>query len=240
MTKLLKPRILVLEDSVDQWQLIDRALNEAYQLTPATTLQDAYKAIESERYDLFLLDVLLPDGQGYDFCSYVRGRAATKDVPIVFLTSKAELEHRLAGFEVGGDDYITKPCTMKELRARIDVKMRRRQAVEQLVFNDLMINFLEQKVIAKTPAGPQQIDLTPREYRLLCFLARNSGAVLSREEIMKSVWGEQMHVSNRSIDTHVAALRRKLGAQARHIKSVHGTGYRFIADTSISNRQHSA
>jgi DNA-binding response OmpR family regulator len=115
--------------------------------------------------------------------------------------------------------------------------MRRRQQVEQLVFNDLIINFLEQRVIGKTPGGQREIDLTPREYRLLCYLARNCGVALSREDILKAVWGESMHVSNRSIDTHVAALRRKMGPMARHIKSVHGTGYRFIADTSPLSRQ---
>jgi DNA-binding response OmpR family regulator len=226
-------QIFVLEDNIDAWNIVDRALNDKYTLVHAKTVAEARSILERERFDLLLLDVVLPDATGFELCSWAQTQPFLKGIPIVFLTSKGELDARLQGFELGADDYIPKPCTMKELRARIDVKIRRRKQAVGLQFDGLTINFLEQRVLARIDNKVQELDLTPREYKLLTYLARHAGSVLTRSQILREVWGgatessSNINVSSRSIDTHIAALRKKMGPFARYIKSVHGAGYRF-------------
>jgi DNA-binding response OmpR family regulator len=233
-----KHRILLVEDTKEHAALITESLGDGYQITWCQSMKDALRSVSSEVYDLFLLDIMLPDGDGYQILAQLKNQAHSKDIPTIFMSSKKEVTDKVIGFSLGADDYIVKPCAALELKARVDSKLRGRKT-EVLHFADLKINFLNQEVQVKMEDGShQELDLTPREYKLLIFMARNSNVVLSREQILKSVWGETMHVSDRSIDTHVAALRKKMGPCAAYIKSVHGTGYRFITDKN--NQKFSA
>ncbi len=225
------PKILVVEDMNEHAELILSSLGDGYQVDRAANMSDAFKAIASHSYDLFLLDIMLPDGDGYQICTHLASQSKTKDTPIIFLSSKKEITDKVIGFSLGADDYIVKPCPPLELKARVDSKLRKRTRAESVTFHGLHINFLTQNVTIEHEGKKQELDLTPREYKLLSFMARHKEAVLSREQILRAVWGETMHVSDRSIDTHVAALRKKLGAFSHYIKSVHGTGYRFIPES---------
>ncbi|MCM2281447.1 MAG: response regulator transcription factor [Bdellovibrionaceae bacterium] len=234
---MILPSILVVEDTSEHFELIATSLGEGYQLDLAPTMAEALKKIEARDYDLVLLDIMLPDGDGYQICTQLKANARTKNVPIIFLSSKKEVTDKVIGFTLGAEDYIVKPCAPPELKARVDSKLRKRTRTEVAAFHGLHINFLNQKVkIENDDRTQEEVDLTPREYKLLAYLARHREVALSREQILKAVWGENMHVSDRSIDTHIAAIRKKLGAYSHYIRSVHGTGYRF-SPTSPRSKQ---
>jgi DNA-binding response OmpR family regulator len=229
------PKILVVEDYKEHVDLIISSLGEGYNITWVATMADTMRAVDDGNFDLFLLDIMLPDGDGYQICTHLKAQAKTKDTPIIFLSSKKEVTDKVIGFSLGAEDYIVKPCAPLELKARVDSKLRHAVRSDTLVLPGLQFNFLTQKVTLRDASGVHEIELTPREYKLLTFMAHNTDAVLSREQILKSVWGKSMHVSDRSIDTHVAALRKKLGSCSHYIKSVHGTGYRFVPDSVDGN-----
>ncbi len=224
-------RILIVEDSSDAFELVRRALGTSVQLDWAKSLREASLSLEKKTYDLILLDVTLPDGDGYRLCSLLQANDELKSIPVIFLTARNSVPDKLMGFSVGADDYISKPFDPIELKARIDAKFRRRQREKsqaQLVrAGDLEINKDSQKVCIYDEGHSTEIDLTPIEFKILLILAKESNKVFSRDELLDAVWGESVHVYSRSVDTHVSKLRKKLGPKSYYVESVHGTGYRF-------------
>lgn len=229
------PRILIVEDTKEHAQWICAALGDRVEATLASTMEEARQAIAKNVFDIALLDLMLPDGDGFQVCSLLRSHPDMLDIPVLILSSKDDVRDKVSGFTIGADDYITKPCPPEELRARVFSRLQRKPTTEGLKLPDLEINFLRQTAILKMAADePRELDLTPREFKLLCFLARNANTIMSRDMILKHVWGGNVYVSNRSIDTHVASLRRKLKTASRYIHSIHSVGYSFSTQDDFS------
>lgn len=182
--------------------------------------------------DLVLLDLMLPDIPGTEVCRRLRGLEATKDTPVIMLTAKSEEIDRVVGFEIGADDYVTKPFSVRELLLRIRAVLRRTQVPAatpktdgeaELVFGDLRVD----SAAHQAWLGDAEIALTALEFKLLTTLVSRRGRVQTRKLLLDDVWGIQADISTRTVDTHVKRLRQKLGAAGEYIETLRGVGYRF-------------
>lgn len=234
---MVNPKILIVEDDASQQLIISKALSANYQLSLVESFNKAAELIETVKdYQLFILDIMLPDGDGFELCAQVRMQEAYEQTPVIFLSSKDEVRSKVLGFSLGADDYIVKPCDPMELRARVESKIKKNQAKlrsqRSLTEGQLYFDLDRQSVYENGRSGAEgeKIDLTPLEFKLLYYLAKNKDIVYSRNQILEEVWGDQTHVLDRSVDTYVASLRKKLGGQSHYIKSVHGVGYKFTTD----------
>ena len=221
----MSARILIVEDEpAIALGLRDDLELEGYRVEVADNGNAAVDLACAEPFDLILLDVMLPGKSGYDVCREVR--AKKPDLPIIMLTAKSHEAEKVLGFEIGADDYITKPFSPLELRARIKALLRRSQSSQpsSYAFSSLVVNLERMEVLD----GERPIELTSLEFRLLTALIQNSGHVLSRDRILDLVWGTDVVVTDRVIDTHIANLRKKLEPHgSKHISSIRGMGYRF-------------
>jgi len=221
----MSARILIVEDEpAIALGLRDDLELEGYRVEVADNGNAAVDLACAEPFDLILLDVMLPGKSGYDVCREVR--AKKPDLPIIMLTAKSHEAEKVLGFEIGADDYITKPFSPLELRARIKALLRRSQSSQpsSYAFSSLVVNLERMEVLD----GERPIELTSLEFRLLTALIQNSGHVLSRDRILDLVWGTDVVVTDRVIDTHIANLRKKLEPSgSKHISSIRGMGYRF-------------
>lgn len=231
----LMAKILVVEDEKAHQLIIRKALDGRHEVVVADGFQHALDLLPQSNWGLFLLDIMLPDGDGFDLCSRLRADRKFDRTPVMFLTSKQNVESKVLGFRLGADDYIVKPCDPAELNARIEARLRNAsKSLETMNFTegDLTFQFDRQKVVALEGENSEcHLDLTPLEFKLLYFLASHRDHAFSREQIIKEVWGEGTNVLERSVDTYVAALRRKLDTRGQYIRSVHGVGYKFTVDS---------
>ncbi len=221
----MSARILIVEDEAAiALGLRDDLELEGYQVQVVDNGNAAVDLACAEPFDLILLDVMLPGKSGYDVCREVRGKKP--DLPIIMLTAKSHDAEKVLGFEIGADDYVTKPFSPLELRARIKALLRRSQGSQptSFAFSSVVVNLERMEVLD----GERPIELTSLEFRLLTALIQNSGLVLSRDRILDLVWGADVVVTDRVIDTHIANLRKKLEPNgSKHISSIRGMGYRF-------------
>lgn len=221
--------VLVVEDEQDLVRALEYNLKrEGYQVRSALTGEDALALAAREPVpDLVLLDLMLPDMSGVEVCRLLRRNEATCEVPIVMITAKGEEIDRVVGFEVGADDYVVKPFSVRELMLRVRAILRRAQPetpeTRELRFGCLRIDTEAHRVWVEE----EERRLTALEFRLLhTFLARR-GRVQTREMLLQDVWGIDADVSTRTVDTHVKRLREKLGVAGAYIKTLRGVGYRF-------------
>jgi two-component system alkaline phosphatase synthesis response regulator PhoP len=222
-------RILVVEDDPGlQLTLGDRLSREGYTVQIAGTGEEALDRARAEAFDLVLLDVMLPKMSGFDVCVELRQSGA--DVPVLMLTARGQLSDKLAGLKLGADDYLVKPFEMAELLARIEARLRRtaaRPAAHVHRFADVRVDTRTSTVEREGNA----VVLSAKEYRLLCYFLDRRGVTLSREELLEKVWGYDPATTSRTIDVHVAGLRRKLERtphRPAHFVTVHGMGYKFV------------
>lgn len=224
-------KILLVEDSTEAAQLVQRALGRPMHIEWARTVREASNLLAKKEFDLLLLDAHLPDGDGFHLCSLLQAQGGAHTMPIILLTAKNSISDKVMAFSLGADDFISKPFDGLELKARVEARLRKREssqiASDVILCGDLEINKRTQKVHLITDGTSREIELTPREFRILLLLASQPNAVLSRDEILNKVWGENVHVYTRSVDTHVSKLRKKLGEKGELINSVHGMGYRL-------------
>lgn len=221
-------KILVIEDTIEFQALIKNALSHKYQLTIADTAHSALQALANESFDLILLDVVLPDSDGFKLCTKIRLDQNSENIPIMILSVKNQLDDKIMGLRLGADDYLAKPFEPLELTARVEAKLRAKKRPDEIGrFGNIIINYNLQSVQIDEPGNCSNVDLTPREFRLLSFFIKNQGRILTREQILDSVWGTQSFVTDRTIDTHVYCLRKKLLSKSSYIKSVFGQGYCF-------------
>ena len=222
-------RILLVEDEKAIREAVSAYLErEGYWVTPAADGEVALTEFDKHRFDLVVLDLMLPKISGEDVCRSIRD---VSDVPIIMLTAKGETEDRIAGLELGADDYLVKPFSPRELVARVRALLRRARADEEpqrdrLVFGDLAIDVAGHKAFL---AG-EELDLTASEFKLLVTLARYPGRVYTRMELVEKVLGYDFEGYERTIDSHVKNLRAKIHDDPReptYIWTVHGVGYRF-------------
>lgn len=224
-------RILLIEDSPDSQILARRALEDMAEVIIAGNIENAKKLLEANEFDILLVDVGLPDGDGFGFCTTLLANAAGNRPKIMFLTGKGSLEHKLTGFSVGGDDYLVKPVDPLELRARVQAQLRScREAVihaNVLRAGNLRLNVSSHSASVGEGVGPQEIDFTPTEFKLLHQLARNPGQVYSREQLLMALKGGKVHVTDRTIDAHLCRVRKKLADCTYNVEPIYGVGYRF-------------
>lgn len=221
-------RVLVVDDEEDMRHLVEMyLLNSGFECTQASTGDEAIAILEKEHIDVVLLDIMMPNKDGFDVCKEMR---TFSDVPIIFVSAKGEEWDKVKGLKLGGDDYVVKPFSPGELMARIESVLRRSgkksEPIEedQIVYGNISINHRSRKVMVSN----ETITLTLKEYELLNFLILHTNQVLSREQLLERIWGSDYSGSLRTVDTHVKTLRMKLKT-ADYIQTVWGIGYKFEA-----------
>jgi len=228
---------LLIEDAPEFQLLVRKTLSGEFDVTVAADAEQALAALGSRNFDLILIDVGLPGRDGLSLCEELRRDPRLKNTPILFVTGRKDTQDLVQGFAAGADDYIMKPFHPDELRARVKARMARSMAEQgaQDDFWKAKLHFLvglQRVMIAEGEGQERDLNLTPNEFKIFYLLAKNETRSLSRAEIMTEVWGERLHVIDRTIDKHVCSLRRKLGKAANHIVSIPGRGYAFHAQPS--------
>ncbi len=216
--------VLLVEDEKNLRKLIVTYLKrEMIDVVEAVDGREALELWEENKYDLVILDVMLPEYDGWTVCKRIRQNS---HVPIIMLTARAEESDKLFGFDLGVDDYVTKPFSVKELVARVKALLKRsnRQLLTEIIeVGELKVD----KKMHQAFLNDEPIDLTPKEYDLLLVFLHNRNQALTREIILDSVWGYDYYGDLRTVDTHVKRLRKKLGHMGKQIITVRGLGYRF-------------
>lgn len=222
-------KVLVVEDERDLAELLAYNLEkEGYQVLVTGTGLEGLDAARRELPDLILLDLMLPGMMGTEVCSSLRHSEKTRGIPVLMLTARGDEIDRVVGFEMGADDYIVKPFSMRELLLRIRAILRRStpeagSAERQINAGAIAIDCGSHRVTV----AEQEIELTSTEYKLLLYLAEHRGRVLKRELLLQDVWGYNFVGDTRTVDTHVTRLRNKLGEAGEMIKTVRGFGYKL-------------
>jgi DNA-binding response OmpR family regulator len=228
---MAKRRILIVEDEQDVAGLIKHAVERSgdAEADVVASGDAALKAVAERPPDLLLLDLNLPVLDGVEVCRILRSRGETKQLPIIILTARGAEDDKVTGLEIGADDYISKPFSLRELTARIRAVLRRSGSTSETVApmyrgTRLTADF---EAVAVAVDG-KSIRLTRREFELLRFLVQNKNRVVSRDRLLERVWGYDRMVETRSVDVHIGRLRSKLGTAGRQVETVVGLGYRFI------------
>lgn len=224
-------KILLVEDDLTLAMGIEYSLeSENYQVDLANNYAQGKKLVDKGKYDLIILDIQLPDGNGFDLCKYMR---KDRETPIIFLTAKDEEVNIVMGLDIGGDDYITKPFRIGELISRIKAVLRRTSKSREpdiLRSKDIRVNLLETKVVK----GDQLISLTPSEYKLLIILMKNPQKTLSRSNIVENLWGiDGDFLDDNSLSVYIRRLREKIeedSSKPKYIKTIRGIGYSWDKD----------
>jgi two-component system phosphate regulon response regulator PhoB len=221
-------KILVVEDDDDILEVVAHALEKAgMRVLKARTGMEAIALVSREKPDLIILDIMLPQMDGKEVCRRIKQSDRTRLIPVVMLTALGEERDRILGFELGADDYVTKPFSPKELVLRVLAILRRRHepmnAKKTMGVSDI---FIDPDGFRVEVEG-KEVVLTPTEFRLLCELVQNAGKVLTREVLLDRVWGQSCDVYARTVDTHIKRLRKKMGAARDRIETLRGIGYRF-------------
>lgn len=227
-------KVLLVEDEEGLvLTLSDRLRSEGFEIKAAVDGKTGFELGRSEKFDLMILDVMLPKKNGYDICRDLRQLGIS--TPILMLTAKGETIDKVLGLKLGADDYLTKPFEMIELLARVEALLRRSPAqrtngsgngLDSFRFGHVSINFKRAEVLR----NEQPVELSAMEFKLLQFLIENRGHVHSRDHLLDAVWGYDAMPSTRTVDVHIAWLRQKLEENPRHpafIQTVHGMGYKF-------------
>ena len=217
--------ILIVEDDVAIQDMLNYSLSaEGYTLRAAYTVKEAWDEIQGKAFDLILLDWMLPDNSGIDLLHRIRKYHSK--LPVIMVTAKAEEEDRILGLDVGADDYITKPFSMRELNSRIQALLRRTMPDENpLQIGDLSLDPTSHRV----KVGDTSLELSPTEFRLLYYFMSHTDRVFSRSQLLDQVWGSQVYVEERTVDVHIRRLRKQLEPfnMDKLLQTVHGSGYRF-------------
>ena len=223
-------KILIVEDERDIVELLRYNLRqENFKVDTVRNGADALQRAVDKPPDLILLDLMLPEVDGLIVCRLLKNDPRTKNIPIVMLTAKDEESDRVAGLELGADDYITKPFSPREVVLRINAVLRRLNASNQpeeenqIETHGVVIDLDRHQVLTEDGA----IDLTATEFKLITLFARSPGRVFSRNILMDAIWGQEYYGIDRTIDTHVSRLRHKLGNLGTQIETVYGVGYRL-------------
>ncbi len=228
----MSSRILIVEDEKDLLIALEYNLErEGYETLTASTGTEALRLASGDaKPDLVLLDLMLPDMTGTEVCRRLKESPLSRDVPVIMVTAKGEEIDRVVGFEVGADDYVVKPFSMRELILRVRAMLKRAHTVEevseQFVFGCLRVDQAAHRIWVNRA----ELQLTALEFRLLTTLYSRRGRVQTRDRLLVDVWGYQADVTTRTVDTHIKRLREKLGDAGAYIHTVRGVGYRFVAE----------
>tara|TARA_B100002019_G_scaffold249997_1_gene229643 strand:+ start:416 stop:1111 length:696 start_codon:yes stop_codon:yes gene_type:complete len=222
--------ILVVEDEPDINKTVSYNLaNEGFQPISALNLEEADIKLSTNNVSLIILDLMLPDGSGLDFCKTLKSSNIYKNIPVIIVTAKGDEVDKVVGFELGADDYVTKPFSVRELMLRIKAILKRNtqegtsNSNSFFSYEGLSINEDSHEVFVENV----EINLTALEFKLLKHLVDRRGRVQTRDQLLEEVWGYSSHVTTRTVDTHVKRLREKLKDMGKHIQTIRGVGYRF-------------
>ncbi|WP_342436556.1 response regulator transcription factor [Paenibacillus sp. FSL L8-0436] len=222
----MKKKVLLVEDESRIRELVsDYFIKNDWEVQEADNGKDALSWFDSLQPDLLILDIMIPKMDGFEVCREIRKKAA---IPIILLTAKSGDEDKIHGFELGADDYVTKPFSPKVLIARANALMKRVEGGHLpesgiVKFGSAMFNTLAHRL----EVAGMEVELAPKEYDLLWLLIRNKGIVISRDTILTRIWGIEFEGDSRVVDSHIKKLRSKLGYESRYIRTVIGTGYIF-------------
>lgn len=222
-------KILIIEDEPDIRKTLEYNISrEGYKVVCASSLSMGKEQINSSDFSLILLDLMLPDGSGLDLCREIKSDKDKSSTPIIILTAKDDEVDKVVGFELGADDYVTKPFSVRELILRIKAVLKRgaekKETLEvQRQFGELTMDIDSHEVFVNN----EQIILTALEFRLLRQLVDRRGRVQSRDQLLSDVWGYSAEVTTRTVDTHIKRLREKLGTMGKYVQTIRGVGYKF-------------
>ncbi|MBX3274393.1 MAG: response regulator transcription factor [Sandaracinaceae bacterium] len=225
----MSERILIVDDEPDLVELLEYNLRQSgYTVTTARDGASAFAEVRRQPPDLILLDLMLPDVSGTEVCRRLKKDASTEGIPVLMITARSEEIDRVVGFELGADDYITKPFSPREVVLRVQAVLRRARprhesSEDRMVFGTLEIDVPRHRVLV----DDEEVPLTALEFKLLYDLASRRGRVQSRDALLERVWGYAPGIETRTVDTHVKRLREKLGSARDTIETVRGVGYRM-------------
>ena len=225
----MSQKILIIEDEPDIRKTLEYNISrEGYRVVSASSLVEAKSQIESDSFSLILLDLMLPDGSGLDLCREIKSDKEKSSIPIIILTAKDDEVDKVVGFELGADDYVTKPFSVRELILRMKAVLKRGEKKSDNVevqrqFGQLSIDTESHEVFVDN----NEITLTALEFKLLCQLVDRRGRVQSRDQLLSDVWGYSAEVTTRTVDTHIKRLREKLGSMGKYVQTIRGVGYKF-------------
>ena len=219
-------KLLVVDDEPKIREVIrEYAEFNGYEVTEAEDGMSAVGLCKLNKYDLVILDIMMPKLDGFTACKEIK---KISDVPIIMLSARGEEYDKLFGFELGIDDYIVKPFSPKELMARVNVVLERRNSVSKDKSSVLTFDGLEINIAARTvTVDGKRVELTPKEYDLLFYLIKNKNIALSRDKLLSDIWGYDFFGDDRTIDTHIKNLRNNLGPYRAFIVTLRGVGYKF-------------
>jgi len=225
----MSQKILLIEDEPDIRKTLEYNLSrEGFDVVCAPSLSEGRNYINTNQFSLILLDLMLPDGSGLDLCRELKTDSDKKLTPIIILTAKDDEVDKVVGFELGADDYVTKPFSVRELILRVKAVLKRGNAKSenlevQRQFGDLVIDVDSHEVYVDN----EPVTLTALEFKLLRQLVDRRGRVQSRDQLLSDVWGYSADVTTRTVDTHIKRLREKLGAMGKYVQTIRGVGYKF-------------
>jgi len=225
----MSQRILIIEDEPDIRKTLEYNISrEGYKVVSVSSLSEGKEQINSSDFSLILLDLMLPDGSGLDLCREIKSDKDKSLTPIIILTAKDDEVDKVVGFELGADDYVTKPFSVRELILRIKAILKRGESKKETLevqrqFGELTMDIDSHEVFVNS----EQIILTALEFRLLRQLVDRRGRVQSRDQLLSDVWGYSAEVTTRTVDTHIKRLREKLGTMGKYIQTIRGVGYKF-------------
>ena len=226
-------KVLIVDDEEHIRELIKFNLKkEGYDTEVAVNGTEALKLIREIKFDLILLDLMLPEIDGLEVCKEIRRIEETSDIPVMMITAKGEEFDKVLGLELGADDYITKPFSIRELMARVKALLRRSNVKKEeniIKFGDVVVNFKTREVIK----GTQNVELTLKEFELLKLLIKNKSNILTRELLLDKIWGYEYIGETRTVDVHIRHLRKKIESDDKnpqYIQTIRGVGYKFTSN----------
>ena len=226
----MREKILIVEDEPDIIKMLEYNLKkEGFRITSVSDGREALRQAEREHPDIIILDLMLPEIDGLEVCKTLKQSSDTADIPVIMLTAKAQETDKIVGLELGADDYITKPFSIRELTARVKAVLRRtgekNKLPEIFEIGNLTIDFSKIKVTV----GSKPVELTAKEFELLSALIKAKGRVLSRDYLLDNIWGfdQAVEIQSRTVDVHIQTLRKKLKQAAKRVVTVKNYGYRF-------------
>jgi two-component system phosphate regulon response regulator PhoB len=225
----MSQKILIIEDEPDIRKTLEYNITrEGYEVISASSLSEGRQKLESDSFTLLLLDLMLPDGSGLDLFRELKQDKSLFSMPVIILTAKDDEVDKVVGFELGADDYVTKPFSVRELILRVKAVLKRGERKSDNVevqrqFGELKIDVDSHEVFV----NDEQVNLTALEFKLLRQLVDRRGRVQSRDQLLSDVWGYSSDVTTRTVDTHIKRLREKLGDMGKYVQTIRGVGYKF-------------
>jgi two-component system phosphate regulon response regulator PhoB len=225
----MSQKILIIEDEPDIRKTLEYNITrEGYEVISASSLSEGRQKLESDSFTLLLLDLMLPDGSGLDLFRELKQDKSLSTMPVIILTAKDDEVDKVVGFELGADDYVTKPFSVRELILRVKAVLKRGERKSdnmevQRQFGELKIDVDSHEVFV----NDDHVSLTALEFKLLRQLVDRRGRVQSRDQLLSDVWGYSSDVTTRTVDTHIKRLREKLGDMGKYVQTIRGVGYKF-------------